>query len=156
LRNCAALFCLVLACKSQGLPFFDLEKKITKPEYTPSGDGWAEARRRRLVTRYLEALGFEVRAVQHRYSDGRKGSKYRLVDLFAERGAERQESRRLRATLALLVPEKLPVSAEFIKRQQECDRVLLSLLKKATEFNQIELVTSPVCLGLTTQHEARK
>jgi len=134
----------------------DLAQKLAAPEYAPSGDGWAEARRRRLVTRYLGALGFEIRAVQHRYTDGRQGSKYRLVDLFAERGAKRQESRRLRATLALLVPEKLPVSAEFIKRQQECDRLLLSLLEKAAEFSRIELVTAPVCLGLTTQGEAQK
>ncbi|HNJ64707.1 MAG TPA: hypothetical protein PKW28_02360 [Turneriella sp.] len=134
----------------------DLAKKITESEYTPSGDGWAEARRRRLVTRYLEARGFQVRAVQRPHDDGRPASKYRQADLVAQRGAVTPEGRRARATLSLLLPEKLPVSSDFVKRQKQCDSVLLSVLEKAAEFSQVELVSSPVCFGLTAQGEAQE
>lgn len=106
------------------------------------------------MTRYLADAGFSVRSVQRKFSDGRSETKYRLVELLADRPAP--GSGRVKATLALLLPEGKAIDGDFAKRQARCDSVLLSVLARAAAFSQIELVQSPVCFGLTAQREAQE
>ncbi|GAB4427625.1 MAG: hypothetical protein OHK0011_09590 [Turneriella sp.] len=156
LRFLFLLSSLALACSGKGVSLHDLETYLNRPEYTPSGDGWAEARRRRLVTRYLGQSGFQVRAVQRPYADGRAGTKYRQVDLLAESGQAAGSSTRMKVTLALVLPQKFRDADDLMTRQKQCDRILLSFLRKAAEYRQMELVTAPVCFGLTAQRGAQE
>lgn len=125
-------------------------------QYTPSGDGWSEARRRRLLTRYLEQAGFQVRAVQRPFADGRPDTKYQQVDLLAQRSGIKKSSGGVKATFALLRPEKLSAEKAFAQQQKKCDKILLSVLASAAQYSQLELVTAPVCFGLTAQGEAQE
>jgi hypothetical protein len=147
---------VILACSGKSVSFSDLAKKFNRPEYTPSGDGWAEARRRRLVTRYLEQVGFLVRFVQRPYATRRGESKYRQVDLVASRGDPMAAGAAEKATLALVLPEERTNSHNFAQRQKECDRHLLSVLQNAEQYRKLELVTAPVCFGLTAQSAAQE
>lgn len=146
----------VLACAGQGNPEDDIASALARTEYFPSGDGWAEARRRRMVTRYLESAGFHVTALQHAPGDGRLESKYRQVSLLAQRSGEQAEKKRTTVTLALLVPETQAAAGDFAARQRACDSVLLALLREQAQFSRVELVTSAVCFGLTAQRAAQK
>jgi hypothetical protein len=150
------LVVLVFACCGRPMTAQELADWLMRPEYMPSGDGWAEARRRRLVTRYLGQMGFQVRAVQRPYSDGRIATKYRQVDLVASRGEPTAAGAAEKATLALVLPEERTSSHNFAQRQKECDRHLLSVLQNAEQYRRLELVTAPVCFGLTAQSAAQE
>jgi hypothetical protein len=61
-----------------------------------------------------------------------------------------------KATLALVLPEERTNSHNFAQRQKECDRHLLSVLQNAEQYRKLELVTAPVCFGLTAQSAAQE
>lgn len=108
------------------------------------------------MTRYLGQTGFQVDAVQRSFTDGRAASKYRQVDLLARQVTGQQNKKRVKATLVLLRPETLTAATEFMQHQMQCDKILLSVLENARQFARLELVSAPVCFGLTAQGEAQE
>lgn len=156
LRCVFFLVFVLVACTHRGVSFKETAACISLRQYIPSGDGWPEARRRRLVTRYLEQAGFEVRAVVRPFTDGRADTKYRQVDLVAQRVNLTKKARSVKATLALLRSEKLSAGEAFAERQKACDSILLQVLAGAADYSRLELVTAPVCFGLTAQGEAQE
>lgn len=152
------LVCLfwLLSCAPSQVGLDSLQKNFARAEYIATGDGWAEARRRRLLERYLQQSGFVVSAEQQRFSDNRRESKYRQVVLHAQRPAHGNAGKKLTLTLSLLPPAQGALSADFAARQRECDRSLFSVLSDLAQFTALDFVSSPSCLGLTTQTGAGK
>lgn len=147
---------MLLACSVPQVELDFLQKTFARAEYIATGDGWAEARRRRLLERYLQRSGFAVSAVQQRFHDGRRETKYRQVVLHAERSPRSNLGKKRTVTLALLPPERGAEAVDFALRQRECDQVLFSILAKLSEFHSLDFVSSPSCLGLTAQTNTRK
>ncbi|MCX7633529.1 MAG: hypothetical protein N2Z22_09390 [Turneriella sp.] len=136
-------------CLAREITLETVKYKFGHGEYQPSGDGWAEARRRRLLRRFLEQQGFAVREEQQELPASFGKTKYRRVDLHARRKNKTGPSgKSWHATYVLLLAPDTERAA-LRKRQEECDRRLFAVLDQLASLETIALLATEECLGLT-------
>lgn len=115
MRNRILIVIFFSGCTVPAVNLTDLQYSFRKPEYLASNDGWAEARRRRLLGKYLTAqrIPYSETTVPLR-------GKYNRVSLHTgPRGAMARK-----VTLSL-TPQAAQGGA-----QARCDQLLFALLEK--------------------------
>jgi hypothetical protein len=132
----------------------DLKDSFRKPEFVASrvsgADGWAEARRRQLIKRYLAGKNIAFTETQSPRIVSGKPDKYRNVSI---RINGRGNEGLLRVSLVLQPGKKNHSEGAFYNLQQNCDARLFSVLEAPNEnlrrFGRLELLVSENCLDLT-------
>lgn len=147
----ALLFSLT-ACTRPVHDAAGIARLFANAEYIPSrgvsADGWAEARRRQLLKKFLHEGGFTTSETQFPLK-GNPHSKYRDVVLaVAGRGSETMQ-----VSLALIPQESGPVTAQFRAAQAACDlrlvQVLQSLAQHVNQKHSIGFSVTENCIDLT-------
>ena len=117
------LFLFTHQCGGRAVDLKSLQAHFSKPEYLPSGDGWAEARRRRLLKEHFRRSDISIDEWQVN-KPGAASDKYKLVHLgIAGRGATD-----LKVTYALQPNETGGVRAVQAGLHQKCDAALFDAL----------------------------
>lgn len=117
------------ACSLPAVSISDLKSAFVRPEYIASNDGWAEARRRRLLKKYLQARG-----IPFSESTAPLRGKYNRVTLHA--GDRRVKARRV--TLSL------PPGPGVAVAQATCDKKFFSQLE--AEIRSVDFVMTHECV----------
>lgn len=151
------LLCLY-ACTHTGNNLEEIRQHFQRPEYIPTkglgADGWAYARRRRILERYFKKIHLEYKIKEKDIP--LKADKYRNPILFLK-GTGTQE---IQLTLALFVTEKGIPSAMFQRLQAECDKHLFGLLSDfiahPSKWSKVELSQTKSCNHLTAHTTTQK
>lgn len=154
----AALFVSLIVLPLCTRPVHDLgglRSLFSRPEYISTGDGWAEARRRRLLASWLQNRGFKTRWESHIIPE-RPNDKYRHTSIFAEIGKNRSEQsdgarNSCRASLSLIKSDRSMPQQDFSLKQRHCDEVLFRLLAETgagkSVCSEIEFSMDTVCFA---------
>jgi hypothetical protein len=143
LLSCGPMGCGPLASPSLN----DLEQVLVKAEFQPDPDGWAAARRRRLLRQYFLGLGRTIITESEPLKRMHPADKYRSTHLLVSARRVHGPSPQLRSiTYALIAP----TGASALEQQRECDARL---------FKELRAVTQPqhdgVTLRLSMDRECR-
>jgi hypothetical protein len=162
LQRRIVIFCLVsfvstfTFCSSPQYNLAALKKLFSTEPYIPTwggqGDGWPEARRRKLIGHYLDNMGVKYRFRQDPIRSNSAAQKYKRVTIELK-GRGRKP---IRSTTLALIPTPPEASrVPLARRQRQCDIILfsdlLNLEQYLTEFSQIDLAMTDNCIGLTPQ-----
>ncbi|HRP68419.1 MAG TPA: hypothetical protein PLY93_02715 [Turneriella sp.] len=143
--------CGILGCVPSKLTHPDLTRYFAKAEYIPSkgigADGWAYARRRRLLKRYLQALHIDF--IEKDRVAPTPQNKYRDIVL----AVSGKGDKKIMVTLALQAHTSGNPTDEFIKAQHECDTYLFTFLstleQRLLRWESIEFTQTETCNRLT-------
>lgn len=135
----AAPFLLLLLllcnhCARRAIDAAHLKQLFAQPEYLASGDGWAEARRRAALKKYLGENAIPFHETQQP-KPGAANDKYRQVTIVIPGSGESATGDSI-VTLAL-VPGPTDSWRETIGlRQRQCDAVLFRAIDQLTALRQ--------------------
>lgn len=118
-----------LACQPAVISLAEIKSVFSRPEYSASNDGWAEARRRTLLKKYLQARG-----IPFRESTAVLRGKYNRVTLHA--GNTGGKARRVTLSLS---PAPGVAAAQAL-----CDKVLFRVLER--EITAVDFVMTDSCI----------
>ncbi len=127
----------------------DIEEAFSRPEFVSQGDGWAEARRRKLIAHWLRLREYAISFDEKPFEDKLIPQKYRNVTLIAEAQSNpKGETKTVTLSLYAMGAKK---GVDLQAEQKKCDKVLFDVLSKIQNFSKVNFLMTESCIGLTAQ-----
>lgn len=127
----------------------DIEEAFSRPEFVSQGDGWAEARRRKLIAHWLRLREYSISFDEKPFEDKLIPQKYRNVTLIAEPVSKpKGETHNVTLSLYAMGAKK---GMDLQVEQKKCDKVLFDVLSRIQNFSKVNFLMTESCIGLTAQ-----